>query len=143
MGGAPVLAPATASRAKSIRYPFRRFALPGLAVLAGGAAMVVLATQTTGEVLDYGVGIVPPVVPWLSAGLSVATALIGLSERRARSATMTVVIGALVVTTAWSITMLPFDVLRIMRLVPLPLSTWGLGLRLLLLVAAAAALLPG
>jgi hypothetical protein len=142
MGGSPVLAPATASNAGSIRYPFSRLVLAGLAVLAAAAAMVVLATQSTGEMLDYGVGVVPPLVPWVSAWLSVAVALMGLSERRAVSSAMTVLIGGLVIATAWSITMLPFDALRVVQLVPLPLSVPGLVLRLLLLVAAAAALIP-
>jgi hypothetical protein len=111
-------------------------------VVAALAAMVVLATQTTDEMLDYSVGVVPPIVPWLSAWLSVAVALLGLSDRRSLSTAMTVLIGALVLATAWAITMLPFDLLRIVGLVPLPLSPWGLVLRLLLLGAAAAALLP-
>lgn len=142
MGGPPVVTPAKASTAGSTRYLFRRFVLPGFAVLAAGAAMAVLATRTTDEMLDYSVGIVPAVTPWLSAWLSVVVALVGLSERRALSAPMAVLIGGLVVTTAWSITMVPFDLLRIVRLVPLPLSPLGLGLRLLLLGAALGALLP-
>jgi hypothetical protein len=142
MPGPPVLAPAKASTAGLIGYPFRRLLLSSLVVLAAGAAMAILATRTTDEMLDYSVGVVPAVVPWLSAWLSVAVALLGLSERHTMSAPMTVLIGGLVFTTAWSITMLPFDLLRIVALVPLPLSPWGLGLRLLLLGAAVGALLP-
>ncbi|HEY6058040.1 MAG TPA: hypothetical protein VIV06_08405 [Candidatus Limnocylindrales bacterium] len=104
--------------------------------------MVVLAYQTNDEMLDYGVGVVPAVVPWLAACLSVAVAAAGLSERGASSAAGSLLMGVLVVVTAWSVAMLPFDALRIVGLVPLPLSGWGLGLRLLLLVAGAGAVVP-
>lgn len=142
MTGSSAIAPAGPSGAESLRYAGRRFVLPTLAVAAAGAAMVVLAYQATGEVLDYGVGIVPAVVPWLSAGLSVVVAAVGLSERRAASGAGSLLVGGLVVVTVWSVSMLPFDVLRIVGLVPLPLSGWGLGLRLLLLVAGAGAAVP-
>ena len=142
MAGSPGIAPAHPSRSGSMPYPGRRLALPALAGAAAAAAMVVLATQATGEMLDYGVGIVPAVVPWLAAGLAVAVAVVGLTERGASSAGGSLLMGALVIVTAWSITMLPFDVLRIVGLVPLPLSGSGLLLRLLLLGAAAAALVP-
>jgi hypothetical protein len=142
MTGSSDTAPAAPSGAGLIRHPGRRLVLPAVSVAAAGAAMVVLATQANGEVLDYGVGIVPAVVPWLSACLSVAVAAVGLSERRASSAAGSLLMGALVVATAWSVVMLPFYALRIVGLVPLPLSGWGFILRLLLLVAAAAALFP-
>ncbi len=142
MTGSPQIAPAHPSGAGLIPYANRRFVLPALSVTAAGAAMVVLATQMDDEMLDYGVGIVPVVVPWLSACLSVAVAAVGLSERRASSAAGSILIGALVVMTAWAVVMLPFDLLRIVGLVPLPLSGWGLVMRLLLLLAAAAALVP-
>ncbi len=141
MTGSPVTVPVHPS-GEGIRYPGRRLVLPVLSVAAAGLAMVVLAIQTSDEMLDYGVGIVPAVVPWLSACLSVAVAAVGLNERRATSAVGSVLIGALVASTAWSVTMLPFDALRIVGLVPLPLSGWGLALRLLLLLAATAALVP-
>ena len=51
-------------------------------------------------------------------------------------------VGALLVVTVLSVGLLPFDALRIVGLIPLPLSAWGLVLRLLLLVAGAAALVP-
>ncbi len=142
MAGSPGIAPADSSRSELMPYPGRRLALPALAVAAAVAATLVLATQATGEMLDYSVGIVPPVVPGLAAGLAVAMAALGLSERRASSAAGSLLLGALVIVTAWSITMLPFDLLRIVGLVPLPLSGLGLGLRLLLLIAGAAALVP-
>jgi hypothetical protein len=104
--------------------------------------MFVLATQVDDETLDYGVGIVPAVVPWLSACLSVVLAVVGLSERRASSSAGSVLIGALGVLTAWSVAMLPIDALRVVQLVPLPLSGWGLVLRVLLLAAATGALVP-
>ena len=142
MTGSSEIAPADPTGAGFIRHPSRRFVLPALTVAAAGAAMVVLASQANAWMLDYGVGIVPAVVPWLAACLAVAVAALGLAERRASSAGGSLLMGALVVVTAWSIAMLPFDALRIVRLVPLPLSGWGLSLRLLLLVAGAAALVP-
>jgi hypothetical protein len=142
MAGSPTMAPAHPSGAGFIRSPSRQLVLPALTVAAAGAAAVVLATQTTDEMLDYGVGIVPAVVPWLAACLSVALAVLGLSERRAMSAAGSVLLGTLVVVTAWSVTILPFDVLRIVGLIPLPLSGWGLGMRLLLFVAGASAVVP-
>lgn len=142
MAGSSTIAPIDPSGAGLIRYPSRRLALPALSVAAAGVAMAVLATQVDGQTLDYGVGIVPIIVPWLAAGLSVVLAVVGLSERRAVSSGVSVLMGALGVLTAWSVTMLPFDVLRVVRLVPLPLSGWGLVLRVLLLVAAVAALVP-
>jgi hypothetical protein len=142
MTGSAHMAPAQPTGAGTIRYPGRRFVLPALTVAAAGAAMVVLATQTDDEMLSYGVGVVPVVVPWLAAGLAVAVAAVGLRERRATSAAASLLMGALAILTAWSVTMLPFDLLRIVGLVPLPLSAWGLGLRLLLLIAGAAAVIP-
>ena len=58
----------------------------------------------------------------LAACLTVTVAAVGLSERRASSAAGSLLMGALVVVTAWSVAMLPFDALRVVRLVPLPLS---------------------
>ncbi len=142
MTGSSDLAPTGASGKGLTRDPGRRFVLPALTVAAAAGATAVLATQADDEVLDYGVGLVPAVVPWLAAGLSVAMAALGSSARRASSAAVSVLIGAVAVVTAWSITMLPFDLLRIVRLVPMPLSGWGMSLRLLLLVAGAAALIP-
>ena len=63
MTGSSEIAPADPSGAGFTRYPGRRFVLPALTVAAAGAATVVLVTQTNDEMLDYGVGIVPPVVP--------------------------------------------------------------------------------
>ena len=83
MTGSPRIAPAHPSGAGLIRYANRRFVLPVVSVAAAGAAMVVLATRMDDEMLDYGVGIVPVVVPWLSACLSVAVAVVGL-ERATR-----------------------------------------------------------
>jgi len=140
--GSPRFAPAHPSGAGLIRYPNRRFVLPALTVLAAGAAMVILASQTNDEMLDYSVGVVPVLVPWLSACLSIAVAVVGLSERRASSAVGSILIGSLVVMIAWTLVMLPFDLLRIVGLVPLPLSAWGFVMRLLLLVAGTAALVP-
>ena len=142
MASSSEMAPADRPQARLRRSANRRFLLPVVSVVAAGAAMLVLATQTNDEMLDYSVGIVPAIVPWLSACLSVSVTVVGLGERRALSAVGSVLIGALLVTTAWSVAMLPFDVLRIVGLVPLPLSGWGFVMRLLLVVAATAALVP-
>jgi hypothetical protein len=142
MTGSPAIVPASPSGARLARYLGSRLVLSGVSVAAAVAAMLVLATQTSDEMLDYGVGVVPALVPWLSACLSVVVVAVGWDERRDTSTAMSALIGALIIVTAWAITMLPFDVLRMVRLVPLPLSGWGIALRLLLLVAATAALVP-
>jgi hypothetical protein len=142
MAVSPGIAPASPSGAGLVRSPSNRFVLPVLSVAAAGAAMVVLATQASDEMLSYSVGVVPVVVPWLAAILSIALAALGLSERHATSAAASVLAGAVIVLTAWAVVMLPFDLLRIVGLVPLPLSGWGMTLRLLLLVAGAGAVVP-
>jgi hypothetical protein len=115
--------------------------LPVLAAMASCAAMVMLARQADEETLDYGVGIIPPLVPWSAACLSLAAAVLWLGGRRVSSAAGSLLVGALVVVTAWSVVMLPFDALRLVGLVPLPVSGWGAATRLALLVAGAAALI--
>lgn len=142
MAGSSTITPVDPSGAGLIRFPSRRLALPALTVAAAGAAITVLSTQVDDQTLDYGVGIVPTVVPWLAAGLSIVLAIVGSSERLSSSSGTSVLMGALGVLTAWSVTMLPFDALRVVRLVPLPLSGWGVVLRVLLLVAATTALVP-
>jgi hypothetical protein len=122
--------------------PRQPIVLPGLAVVASVAAMVMLTRQADESTLDYGTGIVPGLVPWLAACLSLVVALLWLSGRLRDSAASSLVLGALAVLTAWSVVMLPFDALRVVGLVPLPLSEWGAGTRLVLLVAGAAALIP-
>lgn len=125
-----------------VGYCWGRFIPSALAVIAAGAAIVVLATRANVEMLSYGVGIVPVVVPWLTALLAVAGAALALSEPGATSSGATPLMAALFILTAWSTAMLPFDLLRIVGLVSLPLSDSGLLLRLLLLVAGGAALYP-
>jgi hypothetical protein len=120
----------------------RHLVLPVLAVLASGAAMVMLARLADDTTLDYGVGMVPLPVPWLAACLSIVAAVLWLCGRSASSAAASLLLGALMLVTAWSVVMLPFDALRLVGLVPLPLSGWGAGTRLVLLVAGAAALIP-
>lgn len=122
--------------------PWGRLGLPAVSVTAAAVAMVVLTMHADEAMFDYGVGIVPIVVPWLTALLSIAVTVVGMTVRGATSAVGSLMIGALVVTTAWSVAMLPFDALRIVGLVPLPLSGWGFAMRLLLLTAAASALIP-
>jgi hypothetical protein len=55
MTGSSGIAPAHPSGAGLFPYPTRRFVLPALSMAAAGAAIVVLATQTNDEMLDYGV----------------------------------------------------------------------------------------
>ncbi len=124
-------------------HPRRLIVLRVLAVLASGAAIVMLAGQADDQALDYGVGIVPVAAPWLAACLSVVAAVLSLSARRVSSAAGSLVLGALLVVTAWSVVILPFDALRLVGLVPLPLSAWGTFLRLFLLVGSACALVAG
>jgi hypothetical protein len=105
--------------------------------------MVMLARQADDGTLDYGVGIVPVVVPWLAACLSVVAAVVLFSGRHMSSASGSLLLAALAVVTAWSVVILPFDALRLVGLVPLPLSAWGAGTRLFLLVGSACALIAG
>lgn len=128
--------------AASVRGSNARFALAASSVAAAAAAMVVLASQANDEMLDYGVGVVPAAVPWLAAALSVAMAAVGASERRAASTGASLLMVVLAVATVWSVAMLPFDALRVVGLVPLPLSIAGLSLRLFLLAAGVSAVVP-
>jgi hypothetical protein len=118
------------------------FSLPALSVAAATTAMVILTTQLSTQLLDYGVGLVPAAIPWLAAVLSVVAAAVGAWHRGSTSAAGALVLGALAVVTAWAVAMLPFDALRVVGLIPLPLSAWGLVMRLLLLVAATTAAIP-
>jgi hypothetical protein len=120
----------------------RHLVLPLLAVSASCVAMVMLVRQTDDMTLDYEVGIVPVLVPWLAACLAIVAAVWWLSGRHISAAVFSLLLGALVVVTAWSVVMLPFDALRLVGIVPLPLSEWGAATRLVLLVAGAAALAP-
>lgn len=140
MIGSSQVAPGPAAR--SARLPWRSFVLPALAVAAAGAALVVLSARPDDTMLDYGVGIVPVIVPFLAALVAVAVAAIGMNGRASSSAAGSLLMVTLVVTAAWSVAMLPFDALRIVGLVPLPLSGGGLLLRLLVLTAGTAALVP-
>jgi hypothetical protein len=139
-GMAPIHRSRTAGGAA--RHPRQLLALSALAVVASCAALVMLARQSDAATLDYGVGILPAVVPRLAACLSILAAVLWLSGRRLSSAAVSLLLGALMVVTAWSVVMLPFDALRLVGLVPLALSAWGAGTRLVLLVAGAAALVP-
>lgn len=141
MTGSSTVAPAGASRAPSIRHPLDRYLLPAISIAAAGAAMVVLMSQPIAP-LYYDVAVVPPVVPWVAAGLSIVVAAVSLRERWVTSTTGSLLIGALGIATLVSVSMLPFDALRIVGLIPLPLSGWGLALRLLLLASGMAALVP-
>ena len=113
-----------------------------LGMAAAGLAIVILATARDALMLDYGVGIVPAIVPWVAAVLAIAAAGVAASGRSTGSTTGTLLLAALGVAVAWSVVMLPFDGLRVVRLVPLPVSLAGMGLRVLLLVAGASVLVP-
>lgn len=119
-----------------------RFVVPALAMTLAAAAMLVLVFQATPWVLDYETGLVPWGVPLVAAALAVAVAELGMAPGFGSSVLGTVLSLALLVMTGWAVAQLLFDALRLVGLVPLPLSWWGFGLRLLLLAAAAAALLP-
>jgi hypothetical protein len=118
-----------------------RWVLPTVAVIASCAAMMILALRLDPATLDYGARTVPVVVPWLAAVAAIVLAVVGLTPL-ATSVGGTALVAVGVITTGWSISTLLFDALRAVQLVPLPLSGWGLGLRLLLLLGAAAALHP-
>lgn len=119
----------------------RRLIPTAIAVLAAVGAMLIMTFQANGDTLDNGTGLVPIVVPWVAAVLIVVVALIG-PTRLVASPITGLLAAALAVTAGWSVAVLLFDALRVVRLVPLPLSGWGLGLRLLLLAGAAAAVQP-
>jgi hypothetical protein len=123
-------------------HPRRQLVLSALAIAAACSAMLMLARQADEVTLDYAVGIVPALLPWAAACLSIGMAVWWLGGRGASSAAGSLLLGALMVATAWSVVMLPFDALRVVGLVPLPLSEWGVATRLVLLVAGAAALIP-
>jgi hypothetical protein len=84
--------------------------------------MVMLARQADDGTLDHGVGIDPVVVPWSAACLAVVAAIPLLNRRRMSSAAGSLLLAALVAATAWSVVILPFDALRLVGLVPLPLG---------------------
>lgn len=138
------MAPIDASPATGVaRSPRRPLVLSALGVVASGGALVMLARLADDWTVDYGVGIVPVVVPWLTAFLSMAAAVLSLNARRVSSAAGSLLLGALLVATAWSVVILPFDALRAVGLVPFPVSAWGAATRLLLLVGSACALAAG
>ncbi len=115
--------------------------LPAIAALTAAGAVLVLTYRSDGVALDYATGLVPSAVPWVAAGLILAVAAIGLT-RWAASLFAGLLAAALAAAAGWSVAVLLFDALRVVRLVPLPLSGWGLALRLLLLAGTAAAVQP-
>jgi hypothetical protein len=119
----------------------RSLILASLALVASVAAMVMLVRQADSLTLDYDVGIVPSVVPWAAALVTLTAAVLGLGGRDVAPMAGSLLIGGIVVLAAWAAVMLPFDALRLVGLVPLPLSAWGAATRLLLLVGAACAFL--
>jgi hypothetical protein len=123
-------------------HPRRALALPVVAIVASGAAMTMLARQSDAATLDYDVGVVPGAAPWLAAGLSIVTAVACLGGRRLSSSVWSLLLGGLVLVTAWSVVIVPFDALRAVGLAP-PLNPWGAATRLLLLVGSACALVAG
>jgi hypothetical protein len=121
----------------------RTLVLSVVALVAAAAAILMLAREANGVTLDYEVGIIPVVVPWAAAGAAIAAAILWLSGRSPLSTAASLLLGALVILTAWTVVMLPFDALRLVGLVPLPLSWWGAFTRLLVLLGAACAFLAG
>jgi hypothetical protein len=130
--------------AASTVHPGRlaRLALPAIAVAAVCGAVLILVSEAGNGSLDYATGVLPPFAPWLAALLTVAVVGVGLSERLLLTLTGLLLMVGLAAATALSVGLLPFDLLRIVGLIPLPLSLPGLGLRLLLLTGATAALIP-
>jgi transposase len=109
-----------------------------MALLAAAGAGTVLALRADGWALAYdldahAVGLA--VAPWLALALSAVTASVGLGARGAGALAVRTRVPlrtAVVVATAWSVALLPLDLLRAVRLIPLGVSGWGLGLRVLL-----------
>jgi hypothetical protein len=134
--------PSPAARGSARRSP-TSLVLPVVAVAASIAAIAMLVGQGDATTLDYDVGIVPLLVPWLAALLAIAVAVMSLSGRWASAVAASAMLGVLAVLTVWSVVMLPFDALRVVGLVPLPLSEGGATTRLCLLVGAACALVAG
>ena len=120
-------------------HPRLALVLPVAAIVASTCAMIMLAREADDRTLDYGVGLVPLIVPWLTAGAAVVVAVLSTRARAASSSAGSLLLGALVVLTAWSVVILPFDVLRLVGLAP-PWNAWGAGIRLLLLTGSACAL---
>jgi len=120
----------------------RFWAVAALAAAAGAA--LVLAFRADGWALAYdmdGGALGLAVAPWLALALSAGAALVGLllSPAIGTRARRVLRVGVVLVT-AWSVALLPIDLLRAVRLIPLGLSGWGAGLRVLLVVGAAGAL---
>jgi hypothetical protein len=100
--------------------------------------MAVLASQA--GAWTPGTGIVPAIVPWLTASVSIAVGVLLLGGRRVPAGAGSVLLGVLVVVIAWTLVAVLFDALRLLGLVPLPLDALGAGTRALLLTGAAYAL---
>jgi hypothetical protein len=145
MGGSARMVPVGPPRAvgPASLHARRPLILSVVAVAAAAAAGLMLAHRADGFTLDYEVGIVPAVVPWAASVVAIASAILWLSGRGSSSTAGSLLLGALVVLTAWTVVMLPFDALRLVGLVPLPLSGWGASMRLLVLLSAACAFLAG
>jgi len=119
-----------------------RHGMVTLAMVAGSGALLVVGFLGTPQVLDYETGLVPWGVPLVAAALAIAVAELGLAPDFESSVLARVLVVALLALTGWSVAQLLFDGLRMVGLVPLPVSWSGFGLRLLLLLAATAALVP-
>ncbi len=125
-----------------VRQEFGRFVGPVVTLAAAAGAAAILVDRADGWALDYGLGNGASVVQWLAVGLVLVTAAVGLAGWRSTSTGVLLRVVTVVVT-AWAVGQLPFDVLRVARLVPLPASGWGMSLRLLLVTAAMGALVTG
>ena len=123
-----------------VTHPRLTLALRVVAVVASAAALLTLARQPAASAPDDGVRLVPALVPWLTAGLSIATAVV-LGGRRASSAAGSIAIAALVIGAAWSCFGLLFDAFGLLGLAPPPVDALAMWTRILLLAGSGCAVL--
>ena len=117
-----------------------RNGVTALAMVLGAGALLVLACQRGPEVLDGGTGLVPWWIPLVAAALAIGVAELGLAPDFASSPLAWPLVGALLLATGWAALPLAVDVQRLLGAGGV--NWWGLALRLLLLGATAAALVP-
>ena len=123
------------------RSPSRN-AVTALAMVAGAGALLIIAFQGGPEVLDYGTGWVPWGIPLVAGALAVGVAELGIAPEFETTLLAKLLVGALLALTVWSAAPLVLDVLRLTGQVPSPPNWWGVGLRLLVLLATTAAIVP-
>lgn len=119
-----------------------RNAVTMLAMAAGAGVLLIVAFQGTPEVLDYTTGLVPWGIPLVTGALAVGVAELGIAPDFETTVLAKLLVGALVVLTAWTAAPVVQDVLRLTGQVPSPPSWWGIALRLLAVLASLAAIVP-